>query len=139
MGLAHPSARLVDARSGATLVGPELARRVEATAASIAALPDGVVFLRFPLDVDSIVGFLGAWSARRAVALVDPDLDPALLNASVDRYEPAAVLGADPDREAPATHCSAATGGAKRRRPSSRIATLRSFSRRLVRRATQSS
>jgi acyl-CoA synthetase (AMP-forming)/AMP-acid ligase II len=104
MGLAHPSARLVDARSGARLVGPELARRVEATAASIAALPDGVVFLRFPLDVDSIVGFLGAWSARRAVALVDPDLDPALLNASVDRYEPVAVLGADPDREAPATH-----------------------------------
>lgn len=95
MGLVHPEARLVDSVSGAVLGGNALAAQVEAAAAAYAHHPAGVVFARIPVAVDAITRYLGAWSAHRPVALLDPDLAPATLTDLIARYRPALVTGLD--------------------------------------------
>ncbi|CCH27480.1 AMP-binding protein [Actinosynnema sp. NPDC047251] len=94
MTLVHPGARLRDAASGELLEGDGLAARVAEVAASHAALPPGVLFLRVGLDVPSVLAYLGALEARRAVALLDPGQDRAVLDDLVARFRPAAVIGA---------------------------------------------
>ncbi|GGM05023.1 AMP-binding protein [Micromonospora yangpuensis] len=93
MRLVAASARLIDAASGATLGGDELADRLAGVAAAYAALPPGVVFARSGLTVDSVLRYAGAVDAARPVALLDPALDPAVFADFVVRFEPVAVVG----------------------------------------------
>ncbi|CRK60887.1 Long-chain-fatty-acid--CoA ligase [Alloactinosynnema sp. L-07] len=98
--LIHPDARLLDAVTGAELAGSELYAEVGRVAAELAVLPAGVLFARMDVDVASVLRYLGAWYAGRAVALLDPALDADLLVGLVERFQPAAVL--NPAGEAPA-------------------------------------
>ncbi|TDB99572.1 long-chain fatty acid--CoA ligase [Micromonospora fluostatini] len=93
MRLVHPAARLLDAASGATLGGPDLAARLARVGEAYAALPPGVLFARSGLGVEAVLRYVGAVEAGRPVALLDPSLDPAVLADFVHRFEPAAVLG----------------------------------------------
>jgi acyl-CoA synthetase (AMP-forming)/AMP-acid ligase II len=113
--LIGPGATLVDGRTGRRLTGPELDETIAAGAADLAGLAPGAVFARAGTDVRSILRYLAAWSAGRAVALLDPDLAPATLAELVRRYRPAAVLGVDGAGEPPAGYRDderAATGRA---------------------------
>jgi acyl-CoA synthetase (AMP-forming)/AMP-acid ligase II len=94
-GLLQPGARLIDAASGETIGGADLRARVAEVAARLGALPPGVLFARTSIDVPSILRYLGAFAAGRAVALLDPSLEPVVLADLVQRFRPAAVLGAD--------------------------------------------
>ncbi|WP_436493138.1 AMP-binding protein [Actinokineospora sp. HUAS TT18] len=98
--LVHPDARLVDAATGVVLDGAELHAEIDRVAAELAALPAGVLFARMELDLPSVLRYLGAWRAGRAVALLDVALDADLLADLVDRFQPAAVL--NPAGEPPA-------------------------------------
>ena len=100
MNLLHPRARLLDATSGEELTGPALRAEVDRVAADVRALPTGVVFARMDVDAASVLRYLGAWHAGRAVALLDPALDADLLARLIERFRPAAVL--NPAGEAPA-------------------------------------
>ncbi|MBB5958853.1 acyl-CoA synthetase (AMP-forming)/AMP-acid ligase II [Saccharothrix tamanrassetensis] len=99
--LLHPAARLRDAASGELLGGADLAGRVAGTAAEFTALPPGVVFLRVGLDLSSVLRYLGAFEAGRAVALLDPAQDRDVLDDLVARFRPAAVFGVAVDDVAP--------------------------------------
>ncbi|MBW4719602.1 AMP-binding protein [Saccharothrix obliqua] len=94
--LVHPGARLRDAATGELVGGAELAERVARVAESYADLPPGVLFLRVGLDVPSVLAYLGAFQAGRAVALLDPAQDRAVLDDLVTRFRPAAVVGGPP-------------------------------------------
>jgi acyl-CoA synthetase (AMP-forming)/AMP-acid ligase II len=93
--LLHPGARLLDAVSGELLGGDELRARVGALAGELAALPPGVLFHRCAQDVPGVVGYLAAFTAGRAVAMIDPSVDPEIVADLVHRFRPAAVLSAD--------------------------------------------
>lgn len=95
-GLVHEGARIVDGASGAVLGGAELRDRVDRIAEGMAALPPGVVFARTGIDVDGVLRYLGAMAAGRAVALLDPAVDAAVLAELVRRFRPAAVVGVAP-------------------------------------------
>ncbi|TMK43426.1 MAG: acyl--CoA ligase, partial [Actinobacteria bacterium] len=84
-GLLQPGARLIDAASGETIGGADLRARVAEVAARLGALPPGVLFARTSIDVPSILRYLGAFAAGRAVALLDPSLEPAVLADLVGR------------------------------------------------------
>jgi acyl-CoA synthetase (AMP-forming)/AMP-acid ligase II len=98
--LVAPGARLVDAASGTSLHGDELEARIATMAAGFASLPAGPVFVLAPLDLTSVLRYLGSWTAGRTVALLDPGLAPETLADLIRRYRPVAVLGG-PDEEAP--------------------------------------
>ncbi|OZM73220.1 AMP-dependent acyl-CoA synthetase [Amycolatopsis antarctica] len=100
-GLLGDGARLVDVAGGHTLAGDELATTVRAEAETLGALPPGVLFARTSVDLRSVVRYLGAFEAGRAIALIDPALDADVLAELVRRFRPAAVLAA-PEGEAPA-------------------------------------
>jgi acyl-CoA synthetase (AMP-forming)/AMP-acid ligase II len=87
--LVHPGARLVDAASG------EVFTDLTVAAEAIAALPPGVLFARTTLDMPAVLRYIGAFEAGRAIALIDPALDADVLAELIDRFRPAAVLGAD--------------------------------------------
>ena len=90
--LVGPGARLVDAGSGCVLAGAALRARVDSLADELRRLAAGVLFVRMRTDLSSVLRYLGAFTARRPVALLDaaqPDL--AALTA---RFAPVAVLGA---------------------------------------------
>ncbi|WP_433267170.1 AMP-binding protein [Actinosynnema sp. CS-041913] len=95
----HPTARLRDAASGELIGGAELAERVAETARSFDRLAPGVVFLRIGWDLPGVLRYLGALEAGRAVALLDPAQDRAVLDDLVARFRPAAVFGVSPDEE----------------------------------------
>ncbi|NIH86085.1 AMP-binding protein [Amycolatopsis granulosa] len=94
MTLPAPGARLVDAATGTVLGGAALTAEVERRAAELAALPDGVLFARTGVDLPSVLTYLAAMAASRAVALIDPALDVPVLTGLIERFRPAAVLGA---------------------------------------------
>jgi len=98
--LVGDTARIVDATTGQTLAGDRLAAAVSAQAESLAALPEGVLFARTSIDVPSVLRYLGAFEAGRALALLDPALDTHALVAMMDRFRPGAVLAA-PEEEPP--------------------------------------
>ncbi|MFI5915620.1 AMP-binding protein [Dactylosporangium sp. NPDC051541] len=84
--LLHPNARVIDAATGDVvrdLVRPAL----------FDGVPPGVVFLRMPTGVESVVRYVTAFETGRPVALLDPGLSDETLLEFVDRFEPAAVLG----------------------------------------------
>ncbi|MEU8262554.1 AMP-binding protein [Micromonospora sp. NPDC048999] len=93
MNLVAPSARLIDAATGEVLAGAGLAAVVDRVAESYGSLPPGVVFARAGTSVPAVLRYVGALQAGRAVALLDPALDPAVLADFVRRFEPAAVVG----------------------------------------------
>nr|WP_307855780.1 AMP-binding protein [Kibdelosporangium banguiense] len=77
------------------LTGSELKARVALVADELSALPDGVVFARMSQDLPSVLRYLGAFEAGRAIAMIDPSLDADVLAGLIARFRPAAVLGAD--------------------------------------------
>jgi acyl-CoA synthetase (AMP-forming)/AMP-acid ligase II len=100
MTLLGEGARLVDAITGRTLEGAELAGEVARQADALAALPRGAVFLRAHQDMPTVLRYLGAMEAARAVALLDAALATETLFRLLTRFRPAALLGA-PDGEPP--------------------------------------
>ncbi|MYW97099.1 AMP-binding protein [Amycolatopsis rubida] len=100
MNLVGEGSRLVDVAGGRTLAGDELTAEVEQSAAALAELPPGVLFARMSLDLDSVLRYLGAFEAGRAIALIDPALDAEVLEGLITRFRPAAVLAA-PEADAP--------------------------------------
>lgn len=94
-------ARLVDAAGGRTLAGERLRSAVTQVVRSLSVLPQGVLFARTSVDMDSVLRYLGAFEAGRPIALIDPALDADVLTGLVERYRPAAVLDA-PKGDAPA-------------------------------------
>jgi acyl-CoA synthetase (AMP-forming)/AMP-acid ligase II len=86
---------MIDAASGETIGGADLRARVGQVATWLAGLPAGALFARTSIDVPSILRYLGAFAAGRAVALLDPALEPAVLADLVRRFRPAAVLGTE--------------------------------------------
>lgn len=95
-GLVHADARIVDGATGDVLAGSALRARIERIAEAMAALPPGVVFARTGIDVDGVLRYLGAITAGRAVALLDPAVDSAALGELVRRFRPAAIVGVRP-------------------------------------------
>ncbi|GAA1650516.1 AMP-binding protein [Catellatospora bangladeshensis] len=93
MTLVAPTARLVDAATGAVLAGAELSAEVARHAAGYTDAPAGVVFARSALTTASVLRYAGAFRAGRPVALLDPALAPAVLADFVTRFEPAVVVG----------------------------------------------
>ena len=89
MNLLHPQARVIDAETGDRL-NPA---RVDAVAATLERRPPGVVFALTATDLDAVTFYLGALAARRPLALLDPDLDPAALRALIERFAPVLVTG----------------------------------------------
>ncbi|BEL10201.1 AMP-binding protein [Actinoplanes sichuanensis] len=75
MNLLHPSARVVDAATGAILT-PEL---IDAAAAEIAEQP--IVFLPMTTTVEAVARYLAALRLAKPVLLLDPDLDHTALIA----------------------------------------------------------
>jgi acyl-CoA synthetase (AMP-forming)/AMP-acid ligase II len=108
--LLHPGARLIDAASGETVGGADLRGRVTEVAARLGALPPGAVFARTSIDVASILRYLGAFAAGRAVALLDPSLEGEVLADLMERFRPAAVLGTD--GEPPPGYATGSAAGA---------------------------
>jgi acyl-CoA synthetase (AMP-forming)/AMP-acid ligase II len=89
------SARLVEAATGRELGGSALHAAIGAVHEAYDRVPAGVVFARVGLRTESILHYLGAIDAGRAVALLDPALAPDTLTDLLDRYQPAAVVGLD--------------------------------------------
>jgi acyl-CoA synthetase (AMP-forming)/AMP-acid ligase II len=94
VSLVGDGAQLVDGTSGDRLAGRHLRERVDAVAAAFQVLPPGVLFARMDVDVASVLRYLGAFAAGRAVALLDPSLDDGQLAGLIARFRPAAVLNA---------------------------------------------
>ncbi|MEV6371757.1 AMP-binding protein [Micromonospora musae] len=91
-GLLHPDAGLVDAATGERLAGREFAARVADLAALLDAEPPGLVFATAATEVDPVLRILAAWQANRPVALLDPQITPAVLGDLVERFRPALLL-----------------------------------------------
>lgn len=89
MNLLHPGARVVDAESGERLDHA----RVDEAAAMLDRHPPGVVFALTPTELPAVALYLGALSARRPLALLDPDLDHTVLLALIERFRPVLVTG----------------------------------------------
>ncbi|MFK0246767.1 AMP-binding protein [Amycolatopsis azurea] len=100
MTLLGVGARLVDVTSGKTLAGEELDAEVTRVGAALGLLPPGALFARMSVDLESVLNYLGAFEAGRAIALIDPALDADVLAGLIERFRPAAVLSA-PDAPAP--------------------------------------
>jgi acyl-CoA synthetase (AMP-forming)/AMP-acid ligase II len=100
MTLLGVGARLIDVTSGKTLAGEELDTEVTRVGAALSELPAGALFARMSVDLDSVLNYLGAFEAGRAIALIDPALDADVLAGLIERFRPAAVLSA-PDAPAP--------------------------------------
>jgi acyl-CoA synthetase (AMP-forming)/AMP-acid ligase II len=97
---------LIEVASGRTLSGEELGNEVGRIAAALGELPPGVVFARMSVDLDSILRYLAAFEAGRAIALIDPALDVDALTELVERFHPVSVLAA-PEGETPAGYAFA--------------------------------
>ncbi|AIG73164.1 O-succinylbenzoate-CoA ligase [Amycolatopsis japonica] len=100
MTLLGVGARLIDVTSGRTLEGEELDTEVTRVGAALSLLPPGALFARMSVDLSSVLNYLGAFEAGRAIALIDPALDADVLAGLIERFRPAAVLSA-PDASAP--------------------------------------
>lgn len=95
--LIRGDARLVDATSGESWQGDALRAEVATVAGTLAELPAGVLFARTSIDVPSVLRYLSAFEAGRAVALLDAGQERDVLLELVARFRPAAVLGAEGD------------------------------------------
>lgn len=132
--LLHARARLVDAAAGRVVTGIELADLVDAAAEQFAAdtarrwvagQPAGPVLALTAPDVSAVARYLGALTAGRAVAVLDPELTRPDLLQLIDRITPALVTGV-----------AAGTGGTGRAAPDGyRDATLPGLGRYWVRTA----
>lgn len=100
MTLLGDGARLVDAVSGRSLHGDRLIAEIAREADALAALPPGAVFARTAIDLPSVLRYVAAFESARAIALIDPALDPEAVARLTERFRPGAVLVA-PDTEPP--------------------------------------
>ena len=100
MSLVGVGARLIEVASGRTLTGDELDAEVSRVAAALGELAPGVVFARIAVDLESVLHYLAAFEAGRAIALIDPALDIDVLVELVTRFRPPTVLAA-PDGNVP--------------------------------------
>jgi acyl-coenzyme A synthetase/AMP-(fatty) acid ligase len=105
MTLVGCGARLIEVASGRTLAGEELDAEVFRLAAALGELAPGVVFARMSVDLDSVLRYLAAFEAGRAVALIDPALDGDVLAELISRFRPVSVLAA-PEGDAPEGYAS---------------------------------
>ena len=96
-----PTARVVDGVTGETLAGDDLRAAVDGVRQGLEAAPPGVLFLRAPTAVATVLRLAAALESGRPVALVDPGLPDDLLTALLGRYHPALVLGGSPDDAVP--------------------------------------
>lgn len=80
---------VIDAATGAVLEES----MIEEAAAAFAALSPGVVFALMPSEIPAVARYLGARRAGRPIVPLDPELDPAVLTALVERFAPVAVTG----------------------------------------------
>ncbi len=87
-----PSARLIEAATGATLGGADLTRRLAEVVAAADRLPPGVVFLRMPASLPAVVCYLGLLAAGRPVLPVDPAMPEPVLADLLTRFAPAALV-----------------------------------------------
>ena len=94
MSLVGVGARLIEVASGRTLTGDELDAEVSRVAAALGELAPGVVFARIAVDLESVLHYLAAFEAGRAIALIDPALDIDVLAELVARFRPSTVLAA---------------------------------------------
>lgn len=108
-GLIRGDARLVDAAGGESWQGDVLRAEVATAGAALAALPAGVLFARTSIDVPSVLRYLAAFEAGRAVALLDAGQERAVLLELISRFRPAAVLGTE--GEAPEGYRAADVAG----------------------------
>jgi acyl-CoA synthetase (AMP-forming)/AMP-acid ligase II len=108
----HPDATLIDCATGERLAGDALHSRVAGLAAALTALPPGAVFLPAPTSMATVLRYLGARRAGRAVMLLDPGDSPLRLARLTERFRPAVVL--TPHAEAPAGYRPADVGAAGR-------------------------
>ncbi|HET6499429.1 MAG TPA: AMP-binding protein [Amycolatopsis sp.] len=100
MTLLGEGARLIDPASGRILQGTALIAEVAREADALAALPSGILFVRTAIDLRSVLRYLGAFESARAVALIDSTLPAETVHRLVERFRPAALLGA-PDARPP--------------------------------------
>ncbi|MEU6716286.1 AMP-binding protein [Nonomuraea sp. NPDC046802] len=94
MTFPHPQARLVaagDPKGG--LSGDELAHHIARTADVLARLRPGPLLCGMRNNLASVLRYLAAWRAGRAIALLDPDLPAGALADLSRRFRPAALLG----------------------------------------------
>lgn len=100
--LLHPRARLIDVATGRVVAGIELADLVDAAAEQFAAdtarrwvvgQPAGPVLALTAQDVSAVARYLGALTAGRAVAVLDPELTGPDLLHLINRIAPALVTG----------------------------------------------
>lgn len=94
------NARLIDAISGQSLGGRELAARILAMESELDAMPAGLLLLSAPWTIDTVCRYLAAFRRSRPLALTDPAIDKNTLAELVVRFEPAALW--QPGIEAPA-------------------------------------
>ncbi|HET9517927.1 MAG TPA: hypothetical protein VFO77_09405 [Actinoplanes sp.] len=102
--LLHPQARIIDLGNGRTYAGEELTDLVDAAAEQFAAdtarrwiagAPAGIVLALTPTDAPAVTRYLGALTAGRTVALLDPQTPRSALVDLVDRLTPPLVTGVD--------------------------------------------
>jgi hypothetical protein len=102
--LLHTGARLIDVRTGRTFAGEDLVDLVDAAAEQFAAdtarrwiagLPAGIVLAPAPASAAAVARYLGALTAGRPIALLDPDLPGTALLDLIERLAPAMVTGVD--------------------------------------------
>jgi hypothetical protein len=102
--LLHPKARLIDVRTGRTFAGEDLIDLVDAAAEQFAAdtarrwiagLPAGLILAPTPAYAPAVARYLGALTAGRSIALLDPDMSGPVLLDLVERLAPALVTGVD--------------------------------------------
>ncbi|MBR7831784.1 AMP-binding protein [Actinospica durhamensis] len=96
--LIAPGARLVDAATGGGVDGAQITGRAGEAAAALSALPAGVVFTLIEPQLGSVLRYLGAWEAGRAVLPLDPRAPDTTLAELAERFRPALVTGLDYER-----------------------------------------
>ncbi|HET9516551.1 MAG TPA: hypothetical protein VFO77_02370 [Actinoplanes sp.] len=105
--LLHPRARIIDLGMGRTYAGDELTDLVDAAAEQFAAdtarrwiagAPAGVVLALTPTDALAVARYLGAFTAGRAIALLDPRTPGTALGDLIERLAPPLVTGVGADR-----------------------------------------
>lgn len=110
-GLVTPGARLIDGLTGREYRGDGLRDAVDAIAAGLAALPDGLLVCLTRTDIASVLRYLGALAADRPVLLYDREAPASEIIEVVARFEPVAVLGLEPAVRAQPARGLAAVGG----------------------------
>ncbi|MBB5190948.1 acyl-CoA synthetase (AMP-forming)/AMP-acid ligase II [Silvimonas terrae] len=110
MSLISSQARFVDATQGQSWQGSALAERIATVAQELQTMPPGLILLPVPWTVDTVCRYLAGLSQRRALALLDPDIDPATVAELAARFAPAGLWFPDTALPAPPGYRNTACG-----------------------------